>query len=104
MFAGNPDTVVRQIKEFRAGGRGGPRHHDDAPGSDDHEEADEELHLLRKEVLPQLQDLQPLDETASGRGRRKERGAMTSPAGGMMQEGAALLPPPDCGGRLGWGL
>ena len=63
MFAGNPDTVVRQIKEFRrrVGGVGRiimmTRQ-----GLMTHEEAMKSFSLTAREVLPQLQDLEPLDD------------------------------------------
>jgi alkanesulfonate monooxygenase SsuD/methylene tetrahydromethanopterin reductase-like flavin-dependent oxidoreductase (luciferase family) len=62
MFAGNPDTVVRQIKEFqqRVGGLGGlimmTRQ-----GFVTHAEAKKSFKLAATEVLPQLQDLEPLE-------------------------------------------
>ena len=48
MFAGNPDTVVRQIKEFRqrVGGIGQP-HHDDPAGPGDPRRGREELQASR---------------------------------------------------------
>ncbi len=67
MFAGNPDTVARQIKEFRrrVGGVGRiimmTRQ-----GLVTHAEAEKSFTLAAREVLPQLQDLPPpdADETA----------------------------------------
>ena len=62
MFAGNPDTVVQQIKEFRhrVGGVGRiimmTRQ-----GLVTHAEAMKSFTLAASEVLPQLQDLEPLD-------------------------------------------
>jgi alkanesulfonate monooxygenase SsuD/methylene tetrahydromethanopterin reductase-like flavin-dependent oxidoreductase (luciferase family) len=62
MFAGNPDTVVRQIKAFRqrVGGLGGlimmTRQ-----GFVTHAEAEQSYRLAASEVLPQLQDLEPLE-------------------------------------------
>jgi len=62
MFCGNPDTVVRQIKEFRqrVGGVGRiimmTRQ-----GLVTHAEAMKSFSLAAKEVLPQLQDLGPVD-------------------------------------------
>jgi alkanesulfonate monooxygenase SsuD/methylene tetrahydromethanopterin reductase-like flavin-dependent oxidoreductase (luciferase family) len=62
MFAGNPDTVVKQIKRFRerVGGVGRiimmTRQ-----GLVTHDEALKSFNLAAKEVLPQLQDLAPLD-------------------------------------------
>ncbi|MBV9860236.1 MAG: LLM class flavin-dependent oxidoreductase [Alphaproteobacteria bacterium] len=66
MFAGNPDTVVKQIKEFRrrVGGLGSlimmTRQ-----GLVTHAEAEKSFELCAREVLPQLQDLEPLDEPAA---------------------------------------
>jgi alkanesulfonate monooxygenase SsuD/methylene tetrahydromethanopterin reductase-like flavin-dependent oxidoreductase (luciferase family) len=63
MFAGNPDTVVRQIKQFRerVGGVGRiimmTRQ-----GLVTHAEAMKSFNLCAKEVLPQLQDLAPIEE------------------------------------------
>jgi alkanesulfonate monooxygenase SsuD/methylene tetrahydromethanopterin reductase-like flavin-dependent oxidoreductase (luciferase family) len=63
MFAGNPDTVVRQIKEFRrrVGGLGSlimmTRQ-----GFVTHAEAEKSFRLASQEVLPQLQDLEPLEQ------------------------------------------
>ena len=63
MFAGNPDTVARQIKDFRKRVGGvQPRHHDDAAGSRDPRRGREELYPRREEVLPQLRDLPPVDQ------------------------------------------
>lgn len=65
MFAGNPDTVVRQIKDFRrrVGGVGRiimmTRQ-----GLVTHAEAGKSFRLVAKDVLPQLQDLEPLDDEA----------------------------------------
>ena len=62
MFAGNPDSVVRQITEFRrrVGGVGRiimmTRQ-----GLLTHAEAERSFRLAAREVLPQLQDLEPLD-------------------------------------------
>ena len=62
MFAGNPDTVVRQIKAFRqrVGGLGSlimmTRQ-----GFVTHAEAEKSFRLAATEVLPQLQDLEPLE-------------------------------------------
>jgi len=62
MFCGNPDTVVRQIREFRrrVGGVGRiimmTRQ-----GLVTHDEALKSFRLAANEVLPQLQDLEPLD-------------------------------------------
>ncbi len=67
MFAGNPDTVARQIKEFRKR-VGGVRHviMMTRQGLVTHAEAEKSFTLAAKEVLPQLQDLPPVDadETA----------------------------------------
>ena len=63
MFAGNPDTVVRQIKEFRrrVGGVGRiimmTRQ-----GLVTHAEAKKSFALVAREVLPQLQALEPIEE------------------------------------------
>ncbi len=63
MFAGNPDTVARQIKEFRrrVGGVGRiimmTRQ-----GLVTHAEAQKSFSLVAREVLPQLQDLEPIEE------------------------------------------
>ena len=67
MFAGNPDTVARQIKEFRK--RVGGIEHIimmTRQGLVTHEEAEKSFTLAAKEVLPQLRDLPPIDrdETA----------------------------------------
>ena len=62
MFCGNPDTVVRQIKDFRqrVGGVGRiimmTRQ-----GLVTHAEATKSFTLAAKEVLPQLQGLGPVD-------------------------------------------
>ncbi len=71
MFAGNPDTVVEQIKEFRrrVGGIG----HIimmTRQGLVTHAEAEKSFTLAAREVLPQLQDLEPLDEPAAAEPRR----------------------------------
>ncbi|HBK06124.1 MAG TPA: hypothetical protein DDZ81_09690 [Acetobacteraceae bacterium] len=63
MFAGNPDTVVRQIKAFRerVGGCGRiimMTHQ----GLVTHEEALKSFNLAAKEVLPQLQGLGPVEQ------------------------------------------
>jgi alkanesulfonate monooxygenase SsuD/methylene tetrahydromethanopterin reductase-like flavin-dependent oxidoreductase (luciferase family) len=63
LFAGTPDTVVRQIKEFRrrVGGLGRlimmTRQ-----GFVTHAEAEKSFRLAATEVLPQLAELEPLDE------------------------------------------
>jgi alkanesulfonate monooxygenase SsuD/methylene tetrahydromethanopterin reductase-like flavin-dependent oxidoreductase (luciferase family) len=68
MFAGNPDTVVKQIKEFRrrVGGVGRiimmTRQ-----GLVTHAEAMKSFNLAAKEVLPQLRDLAPVDDEAAQR-------------------------------------
>jgi alkanesulfonate monooxygenase SsuD/methylene tetrahydromethanopterin reductase-like flavin-dependent oxidoreductase (luciferase family) len=65
MFCGSPDTVVRQIREFRrrVGGVGRiimmTRQ-----GLVTHAEALKSFNLAAKEVLPQLQDLEPLEAAA----------------------------------------
>jgi alkanesulfonate monooxygenase SsuD/methylene tetrahydromethanopterin reductase-like flavin-dependent oxidoreductase (luciferase family) len=67
MFAGNPDTVARQIKEFRRR-VGGVGHviMMTRQGLVTHAEAEKSFTLAAREVLPQLQDLPPpdADETA----------------------------------------
>ncbi len=66
MFAGNPDTVVKQIKAFRerVGGVGRiimmTRQ-----GLVTHAEAMKSFDLAAKEVLPQLQDLPPVEQRAA---------------------------------------
>jgi alkanesulfonate monooxygenase SsuD/methylene tetrahydromethanopterin reductase-like flavin-dependent oxidoreductase (luciferase family) len=66
MFAGNPDTVVKQIKTFRerVGGVGRiimmTRQ-----GLITHAEAMKSFNLAAKEVLPQLQDLPPIEQRAA---------------------------------------
>jgi alkanesulfonate monooxygenase SsuD/methylene tetrahydromethanopterin reductase-like flavin-dependent oxidoreductase (luciferase family) len=63
MFCGNPDTVVRQIKEFRqrVGGLGRlilmTRQ-----GLVTHAEAMKSFSLTASEVMPQLQELEPLEQ------------------------------------------
>jgi alkanesulfonate monooxygenase SsuD/methylene tetrahydromethanopterin reductase-like flavin-dependent oxidoreductase (luciferase family) len=67
MFAGNPDTVARQIKEFRRR-VGGVGHiiMMTRQGLVTHAEAEKSFTLAAREVLPQLQNLPPpdADETA----------------------------------------
>jgi alkanesulfonate monooxygenase SsuD/methylene tetrahydromethanopterin reductase-like flavin-dependent oxidoreductase (luciferase family) len=63
MFAGRPDTVVKQIKEFRR--RVGGIEHIimmTRQGLVTHAEAEKSFTLAAREVLPQLQDLPPVDE------------------------------------------
>jgi alkanesulfonate monooxygenase SsuD/methylene tetrahydromethanopterin reductase-like flavin-dependent oxidoreductase (luciferase family) len=62
MFAGNPDTVARQIKDFRKR-VGGIKHiiMMTRQGLVTHEEAEKSFTLAAKELLPQLQDLPPVD-------------------------------------------
>ena len=63
MFAGNPDTVARQIKEFRK--RVGGIHHIimmTRQGLVTHAEAEKSFTLCATELLPQLQDLPPVDQ------------------------------------------
>ena len=66
MFAGNPDTVVKQIKTFRerVGGVGRiimmTRQ-----GLVTHAEAMKSFQRAAKDVLPQLQDLPPLEQRAA---------------------------------------
>jgi alkanesulfonate monooxygenase SsuD/methylene tetrahydromethanopterin reductase-like flavin-dependent oxidoreductase (luciferase family) len=67
MFAGNPDTVARQIKDFRK--RVGGICHIimmTRQGLVTHDEAEASFKRASKYVLPQLQDLPPIDadETA----------------------------------------
>ena len=63
MFAGNPDTVVKQIKNFRerVGGVGRiimmTRQ-----GLVTHDEAMKSFQRAAKDVLPQLQDLPPVEQ------------------------------------------
>jgi alkanesulfonate monooxygenase SsuD/methylene tetrahydromethanopterin reductase-like flavin-dependent oxidoreductase (luciferase family) len=63
LFAGNPDTVVEQIKEFRrrVGGLGRlimmTRQ-----GLVTHAEAEKSFRLAATEVLPRLQELEPIEE------------------------------------------
>jgi alkanesulfonate monooxygenase SsuD/methylene tetrahydromethanopterin reductase-like flavin-dependent oxidoreductase (luciferase family) len=71
LFAGNPDTVVAQIKAFRrrVGGLGRlimmTRQ-----GFVSHAEAERSFTLVASEVMPQLAELEPLEETAlAGAGR-----------------------------------
>src|SRR5204863_1768259 len=63
MFAGKPDTVARQIKDFRKR-VGGIRHMImmTRQGLVTHAEAEKSFALTAKEVLPQLQDLPPIDQ------------------------------------------
>jgi len=71
LFAGNPDTVVRQIKEFRrrVGGLGRlimmTRQ-----GFVTHAEAQQSFAAVSADVLPQLAELEPLDEAELVAGRR----------------------------------
>ena len=58
MFAGNPDSVYRQIKEFRE--KVGPFEHlvlASRSGFMTHEEATKGLKLFAKDVLPRLAEL-----------------------------------------------
>jgi alkanesulfonate monooxygenase SsuD/methylene tetrahydromethanopterin reductase-like flavin-dependent oxidoreductase (luciferase family) len=63
LFAGNPDTVVRQVKQFRqrVGGLGRlimmTRQ-----GFVSHAEAQKSFSLAAREVLPQLAELDPVEE------------------------------------------
>jgi hypothetical protein len=62
MFAGNADTVTRQIKEFRR--RVGGISHIimmTRQGLVTHAEAERSFSRAAKDVLPQLQDLPPVD-------------------------------------------
>jgi alkanesulfonate monooxygenase SsuD/methylene tetrahydromethanopterin reductase-like flavin-dependent oxidoreductase (luciferase family) len=71
LFAGNPDTVVRQIKEFRrrVGGLGRlimmTRQ-----GFVTHAEAQKSFSAVAADVLPQLAELEPLQEAELVAGRR----------------------------------
>jgi alkanesulfonate monooxygenase SsuD/methylene tetrahydromethanopterin reductase-like flavin-dependent oxidoreductase (luciferase family) len=71
LFAGNPDSVVRQIKEFRqrVGGLGRlimmTRQ-----GFVTHAEAEKSFSLAAAEVLPQLAELEPIEEVELVAGRR----------------------------------
>jgi alkanesulfonate monooxygenase SsuD/methylene tetrahydromethanopterin reductase-like flavin-dependent oxidoreductase (luciferase family) len=62
MFAGTPDTVARQIKDFRKR-VGGIKHiiMMTRQGLVTHEEAEKSFMLCAKELLPQLQGLPPVD-------------------------------------------
>jgi alkanesulfonate monooxygenase SsuD/methylene tetrahydromethanopterin reductase-like flavin-dependent oxidoreductase (luciferase family) len=66
LFAGNPDTVVAQIKEFRrrVGGLG-QLIMMTRQGFVTHEEAERSFRLTANEVLPQLVDLEPLEDPAT---------------------------------------
>jgi alkanesulfonate monooxygenase SsuD/methylene tetrahydromethanopterin reductase-like flavin-dependent oxidoreductase (luciferase family) len=65
LFAGNPDTVVAQIKEFRrrVGGLG-KLIMMTRQGFVTHAEAQRSFQLVASEVLPQLAELEPLEEAA----------------------------------------
>ena len=76
MFAGNPDTVARQIQEFRR--RVGGIHHIimmTRQGLVTHAEAEKSFNLAAKEVLPQLQDLPPIDRDETAWEARREAAA-----------------------------
>src|SRR5712691_2706079 len=77
MFAGNPDTVARQITEFRR--RVGGIHHIimmTRQGLVTHAEAEKSFTLAAKEVLPQLRDLPPIDaDETAWEARRAAAGA-----------------------------
>jgi len=64
IFAGNPDSVVKQVKAFRAG-VGGLGHLvvQTKQGLVSHAEAMKSYRLTAAEVMPQLQDLDPVDVT-----------------------------------------
>ena len=65
MFAGNPDTVVRQIKEFRSRVGGvGRIIMMTRQGLVTHAEAQKSFSLVAREVLPQLRDLEPIEAPA----------------------------------------
>ena len=58
MFAGNPDSIVRQMKEHRA--KVGPYEHlvlASRSGFMTHQEATKGLKMFAKEVLPRLKEL-----------------------------------------------
>ena len=76
MFAGNPDSVARQIKEFRR--RVGGVHHIimmTRQGLVTHAEAEKSFNLAAKEVLPQLQGLPPIDHDETVWEARREAAA-----------------------------
>ena len=65
MFAGNPDTVVKQIKEFRRRSGGvGRIIMMTRQGLVTHAEAQKSFTLAAREVLPQLRDLEPIEDVA----------------------------------------
>jgi len=65
IFAGNPDTVVRQVKEFRrAVGGLGHLVVQTKQGLATHAEAMKSYRLTASEVMPRLQDLEPVDLAA----------------------------------------
>ena len=88
MFAGNPDTVARQIKEFRRR-VGGVGHiiMMTRQGLVTHAEAKKSFTLAAREVLPQLQDL-----AADRRGRDRLAGAPGCGIGRRMSGGTARHP------------
>jgi alkanesulfonate monooxygenase SsuD/methylene tetrahydromethanopterin reductase-like flavin-dependent oxidoreductase (luciferase family) len=70
LFAGDPDTVVKQIKQFRRTTGGlGRLIMMTRQGFVTHKEAEKSFTLAAKEVLPQLAELEPMEEyeLASGR-------------------------------------
>jgi alkanesulfonate monooxygenase SsuD/methylene tetrahydromethanopterin reductase-like flavin-dependent oxidoreductase (luciferase family) len=71
LFAGNPDTVVQQIKRFReATGGLGRLIMMTRQGFVTHAEAEKSFTLTAKEVLPQLAELEPIPEPELVGGRR----------------------------------
>jgi alkanesulfonate monooxygenase SsuD/methylene tetrahydromethanopterin reductase-like flavin-dependent oxidoreductase (luciferase family) len=63
LFAGDPDTVVKQIKRFRQTSGGlGRLIMMTRQGFVTHAEAEKSFKLTAKEVLPQLADLEPLED------------------------------------------
>jgi len=79
MFAGNPDTVARQIKEFRR--RVGGIDHIimmTRQGLVTHAEAEKSFTLAARELLPQLQDLPPVDEDETAWAARRGTASVAS--------------------------
>jgi alkanesulfonate monooxygenase SsuD/methylene tetrahydromethanopterin reductase-like flavin-dependent oxidoreductase (luciferase family) len=71
LFAGNPDTVVKQIKHFRqATGGLGRLIMMTRQGFVTHAEAEKSFRLTAKEVLPQLAELEPIRELELASSRR----------------------------------
>jgi alkanesulfonate monooxygenase SsuD/methylene tetrahydromethanopterin reductase-like flavin-dependent oxidoreductase (luciferase family) len=70
LFAGNPDTVVRQIKEFRGRVGGlGRLIMMTRQGFVTHAEAQRSFEAVAADVLPQLAELEPLEEAQLVAGR-----------------------------------